>query len=340
MKTRYIFAVVFLVGVSRLALAEVKLNGPLGERLETMIENHVVARDVDYITAPFFTKTERQWRWQTEFWGKWMHSAVPYLRYREKGRGMRDELTVKIERGIDRILASQEPSGYIGNYPDELRCGEGWDVWGMKYTLMGLLHYYESEKAAGNAERAEKALSAAKRLCDYVIGELGPNGKRRRQLWQTGNWSGLASSSILEPVVWLYNRTDDKRYLDFASYIVKGMTEPASGPRLLDLALEGVSVADRSSSKHNGGYVMKHNRLKAYEMMSCYQGLLEYAAVAGRKDLVEAAVKTGEDIIREEVNLAGGCASSEAWFHGASKQHLPYARLQETCVTTTWMRFC
>lgn len=340
MKTRSIFAVVFLVGVSRLALAEVKLNGPLGERLDTMIENHVVARDVDYITAPFFTKTERQWRWQTEFWGKWMHSAVPYLRYREEGRGMRDELTGKIERGIDRILASQEPSGYIGNYPDNLRCGEGWDVWGMKYTLMGLLHYYDSEKVAGNAERAEKALSAAKRLCDYVIGELGPNGKRRRQLWQTGNWSGLASSSILEPVVWLYNRTGDKRYLDFASYIVKGMTEPASGPRLLDLALEGVSVADRSSSKHNGGYVMKHNRLKAYEMMSCYQGLLEYAAVAGRKDLVEAAVKTGEDIIREEVNLAGGCASSEAWFHGASKQHLPYARLQETCVTTTWMRFC
>jgi DUF1680 family protein len=53
-----------------------------------------------------------------------------------------------------------------------------------------------------------------------------------------------------------------------------------------------------------------------------------------------AAVMTAEDIIKEEVNLAGGCASSEAWFHGAKKQHLPYVHLQETCVTTTWMRFC
>ena len=49
---------------------------------------------------------------------------------------------------------------------------------------------------------------------------------------------------------------------------------------------------------------------------------------------------TAEDIVREEINLAGGCACSEAWFHGARKQHLPYLRLQETCVTTTWMRFC
>ena len=57
-------------------------------------------------------------------------------------------------------------------------------------------------------------------------------------------------------------------------------------------------------------------------------------------DILKAAVMTAEDIVKEEVNLAGGCASSEAWFHGARKQHLPYIHLQETCVTTTWMRFC
>jgi DUF1680 family protein len=103
-------------------------------------------------------------------------------------------------------------------------------------------------------------------------------------------------------------------------------------------------VADRNGHGNvpelDGGYVMKRNRWKASEMMSCYQGFIEYWQATGRKDLLEAAVKTGEDIIREEINLAGGCASSEAWFHGAHKQHLPYLRLQETCVTTTWMRFC
>ena len=75
-------------------------------------------------------------------------------------------------------------------------------------------------------------------------------------------------------------------------------------------------------------------------MMSCHQGLVEYAEATGRRDLLDAAVATGNQIVADEINLAGGCACSEAWFHGAKKQHLPYMRLQETCVTTTWMRFC
>ena len=324
-----------------LMTCDVRLKGYLGKRLDDMVSHHVIAQDVDYITAPFLEKTETQFWWQTEFWGKWMHSACPFMDYTRA-----PVLEAKVERGIERILSSQEECGYIGNYPDALRCGEGWDVWGMKYTLMGLMHYYDWAVGRGKMEerRGTEALEACKRLCDYVIGEIGPGGRRGRELWQTGNWSGYASSSILEPVMWLYERTGERKYFDFAGYIVKGMTEPEEGPRLLDMALGGVSVADRNESGYDYGgdwaYVCKHGRSKAYEMMSCYQGLLEYSEATGRKDLLAAAVKTAEDIAKEEVNLAGGCACSEAWFHGVRKQHLAYRRLQETCVTTTWMRFC
>ena len=322
------------------SLPDIKLKGYLGDRLDAMIQGHVIGTDVDYITAAYQEKTENKGWWQTEFWGKYMHSAVPYAYYVDSAKLGND-----LKHGVDRILLSQESCGYIGNYPDELRCGEGWDVWGMKYTMLGLLHYYDYVKGHDDAE-AEKVLNATKRLCDYVIGEIGLNGKRNRELWTTGNWSGYASSSILEPVVWLYRRTKEEKYLDFATYIVKGMTEPDSGPRLLDLALKGVSVADRNvdgqdfTKNDDWAYVCKHGRSKAYEMMSCYQGLIEYYEVTGRKDLLDAAIMTANDIVKEEVNLAGGCASSEAWYHGARKQHLPYLRLQETCVTTTWMRFC
>ena len=324
-------------------IGDVRLKGRLGERLDAMIERHVAARDVDYVTAPFMEKTETKGWWQTEFWGKWMHSAVPYAKYLSNETSVPcpqySVLNASIERGIERMLASQEECGYIGNYPDELRCGEGWDVWGMKYTMMGLMHYYDATKS-------KRALDACRRLCDYMIGEIGPNGRRGRELWQTGNWSGYASSSILEPVVWLYKRSGEKKYLDFAAYIVEGMTKPENGPRLMDLALNGVSVADRNDSDYKKdaewAYVCKHGRSKAYEMMSCYQGLLDYVEVksGGVENILKAVVMTAEDIVKEEVNLAGGCASSEAWFHGAKKQHLPYVHLQETCVTTTWMRFC
>ena len=367
MKFQLAFTVAAIAAVSVADIGDVRLKGYLGERLDAMIANHVAATDPDYITAPFMEKTERHFVWQTEFWGKWMHSAMPYLLKLRMENGecrIADELQQKIERSVERILSSQEPSGYIGNYPDELRCGEGWDVWGMKYTMMGLLHYYDVELETGNGERRKRALDACKKLCDYVIAEIGPNGKRGRELWQTGNWSGYASSSILEPVVWLSKRVAAKegpecakKYLDFAAFIIRGMSEPESGPRLMDLALKGVSVADRNGygnkPETHGGYVMKHNRWKSYEMMSCYQGLLDYyeivksckyenakCPIPSIEDILKAAIMTAEDIAKEEINLAGGCACSEAWFHGARKQHLPYLRLQETCVTTTWMRLC
>ncbi|MBQ7667175.1 MAG: glycoside hydrolase family 127 protein, partial [Kiritimatiellae bacterium] len=339
----------------------VALKGRLGEKLDAMISHHVEATDVDYITAPFLEKTETRGWWQTEFWGKWMHSAVPYFFYRPSPR-----LLSKIERGVERMLSSQESCGYIGNYPQPLRCGEGWDVWGMKYTMMGLLHYCDlSSRLSGAAapefafadtektrRLAGRALDGCRRLCDYLIGQLGPGGERGVALWQTGNWCGYASSSVLEPVVWLYNRTGDTRYLDFAEYIVRGLSEPQDGPRLVDLALAGVSVADRNghgnAAESGDTYVMKHNRWKAYEMMSCYQGMLDFADAADASSpcridtaaLRRAATMAARDIAREEVNLAGGCASSEAWYHGASRQFLHYTRLQETCVTTTWMRLC
>ena len=334
----------------------VRLKGYLGMRLDAMIEHHVAAQDADYLTAPFIDKTERDGHWQAEFWGKWMHSAIPFLAYSGNAK-----LKASIERGIDRILASQEASGYIGNYPDGLRLGEGWDVWGIKYTMMGLLLYNDGGLGArgqglgtrgqglGARPSADEALEAAKRLCDYVIAGIGPNGSLGRELWETGNFSGYASSSILEPVVRLYRQTGDRKYLDFADFIVKGMTEPENGPRLIDLALKGVSVSDRNG---DSPYTVKHGRTKAYEMMSCYQGLIDYVEVKRANvecrmsnvkcldDLLNAAVLAAEDIAREEINLAGGGARYEAWFHGASKQHLPCQRLQETCVTTTWMRLC
>ena len=58
-------------------IGNVRLKGSLGDRLDMMIDRHVIGTDVDYITAPFLEKTERRGWWQSEFWGKYMHSAMP-----------------------------------------------------------------------------------------------------------------------------------------------------------------------------------------------------------------------------------------------------------------------
>ena len=76
-----VFAAVVANADSLDNIGNVRLKGPLGERLDRMIEGHVAGTDVDYITAPFLEKTETKFWWQSEFWGKYMHSAVPYAKY-------------------------------------------------------------------------------------------------------------------------------------------------------------------------------------------------------------------------------------------------------------------
>ena len=317
---------------------DVSLQGPIGLTFDRMLENHVLAEDPVYLSACFRERTETD-LWQTEFWGKYMHSAVPFWQATGCAR-----LKARIDDGVENVLSSQLPNGYIGNYREDRRSPQGgWDVWGIKYTMLGLLHYYDATKSA-------KALEACCRLCDYLIGSVGPGAKRT--IAQTGNYAGQPSCSCLEPVVWLYKRirlrqdfggqAAAQKYLDFASFIVKDMTEREDGPRLLDLAQKGVPVAERSAapagnSIWNG---VLTNRGKAYEMMSCYQGLIEYWEVTGRKDLLDAAVSSARAIAAEEINLAGSGASYEHWYHGAEHQHEHFPHTQETCVTITWMRLC
>lgn len=46
-------------------------------------------------------------------------SAVPYLIYSGSGK-----LRGNVERGLESVLSSQEPCGYIGNYPDDGRVAD------------------------------------------------------------------------------------------------------------------------------------------------------------------------------------------------------------------------
>jgi len=301
----------------------------VGGRFYGCIEKHVIAED-PVALSDYFKTHEETWQWQTEFWGKYMHSAVPLWELTHNA-----ELKKKIDAGVDNLVSAQLADGYIGNYKLELRAQEMWDVWGMKYTLLGLLHYHDACLRAGEKDRAEKALAAAVKLADFVLAEVGPAGKRR--IVTTGNYGGLASCSILEPIVWLAWRTGEERYEAFARSIVDQVGYDQAGPQLVTRALADVPPATRGPWTDT-----KHCLTKAYEMMSCYQGLLAYYYFKGRPaelaDLHTAAAKTAREIIKREINVIGGSCSNEHWYEGGSKQCKPYLHQNETCVTTTWLR--
>jgi DUF1680 family protein len=221
-------------------------------------------------------------------------------------------------------MATQTSDGYIGTYAPENRL-KTWDVWGRKYTLLGLLAYHDL-----TGDRA--ALASARRLADHLMTEVGPG---RASIVKNGAYRGMASSSVLEPIVLLYDRTGDARYLAFAEWIV-AQWETDDGPRLISKALAGVPVAERFPPPAK--WFTWENGQKAYEMMSCYEGLLELYRVTGTPEYLTAVTKTWENIRDTEINIAGSGASMECWYGGAAKQTVQARHMMETCVTMTWMK--
>ena len=295
-----------------------KLDGFVGEKTDLIIENRVKAQDYDYLVEPFRHKTETH-MWQSEFWGKWMLGAVASWEYTHD-----PELMEMMDQSVINLLETQLPGGYIGNYPPENQL-TNWDIWGRKYSMLGLLRYHD---ISGN----KKALKAARNVADHVMTQLGPG---KTNIIETGNYHGMASSSILEPFVLLYNKTHKNEYLEFAKYIVQQWETP-DGPQLIKKAIEGVSVADRFP--HPQKWFSPENGQKAYEMMSCYDGLLELYRVTGEPDYLKAVEMTVEDILEEEINIAGSGTSFECWYHGKEKQTVPTFHIMETCVMTTWLK--
>ena len=321
------------------ATHDVKVRGYVGRRMDACIHNHILKHDACYLTDPYKDKSEDHY-WQCEFWGKWMHSAAPFLAYMSGGRGATrptdyESLRANIAASVENLLPCQEACGYLGNYAPEARCGVasrtsygGWDVWCQKYTLLGLLY---ADECLGD----KRCLDVACRHLDWLMTQVGPG---KKDIGKTGRYHGLASLSILEPVVWLYRRTGKKEYLDFATYIVSRMDAPEGGGGLISKALAGVDVADRTSGKDEWEKFACSK--KAYEMLSCYQGLLGYYRATGDRRCLEAVIATAKNIVAQEINIVGGAASQELWYHGKSKQTHPYYRMNETCVVTTWLRLC
>ena len=303
--------------------SSIRLSDHLGDRINACIEHRVKGQDVNHLVKPFYNKTETSC-WQSEFLGKWLLGAVLSYRYTHD-----PVLLDSIRAGVNGLLRSQSPNGYIGNYSEEAQL-QSWDIWGRKYSMLGLLAYYD---LTGD----KKILNAVRRVADHLMTQVGAG---KTNIVATGNYFGMASSSILEPMVFLYRRTDDSRYLDFAKYIVE-QWETEAGPRLISKAEAGVPVAERFPVPATiEEWYGPRNGQKAYEMMSCYEGLLELYKVTKEPRYLSAVEKTARNIIDMEINIAGSGSSRECWYHGKSQQTRHANDMMETCVTMTWMKLC
>ena len=296
-----------------------KFNGKFAESVDFIVKTQIGLEELwEEFIHQFDAKTDGDNGWRIEYWGKMMRGASFVCAY------LRDEKLYKtLEKAVRGLLATQDELGRITTYPIEKEF-DGWDMWGRKYVLLGLQYFYEI--CDDEALKAE-ITGACKRHADYIIEHFEKTGGRICDA--SRHWLGINSLSILEPFVRLYNQTGEQRYFDFATKIVKEGEDTES--HIFKLAYEGEL------------YPYQYPTTKAYEMMSCFEGLIEYYRVTGNEKYRIAAANFGKKVIESDVTIIGcsGC-THELFDHSAWRQTDDNFKgiMQETCVSVTWMKFC
>lgn len=296
----------------------VRIDGWLGNKMDLSLVNRVMSQNLNRILRPYRERfEENSGHWRCEYWGKWFTSAALACAYKPEPTHL-----AMIDRAVAGLLATQTPDGYIGTYKDSEHLGI-WDVWGRKYTLLGLIAAYD---LTGNTE----ALDAARRVADHLLKEAPPG---TFNLTENGIdlLKGLSSSSILEPLALLYQRTGEPRYLELAEDIVANWSKPnkfsANGQQLIEQAFAKVPPEQIGSQK-------------AYEMMSCFEGLCEMYRITGEQRYLDSAVEFAQTIRRMELMIHGSGSNKELWCGGTRIQTEILEQPMETCVTVTWMKLC
>ncbi|MBR5110236.1 MAG: glycoside hydrolase family 127 protein [Clostridia bacterium] len=255
--------------------------------------------------------------WRCEYWGKMMRGAC--LCYRAAGS---ERLYCLLRDTVKNLLQAQRPDGRISTYSPACQM-TGWDLWGRKYVMTGLIHFLE---ICREAELRRAVTSALISHADAVMDQVGPG---KRAITETSDyWGGVNSCSILEPFVALYGLTRDKRYLRFAEYILS--TGGCRDGNLVKLALE------------NKVPPYQYPEVKAYETMSFFEGVLAYYQATGKEDCLLAAVNFADAVAETDLTIIGCCGCTHELFdHSAVRQAEPSSNImQETCVSVTWMRLC
>ena len=260
--------------------------------------------------------------WRGEYWGKCMRGAAFVYAYTKN-----PELYEILKKTVIDMMESGRSSegGRISSYGINHEFCH-WDIWSRKYVLLGMQYFYE---VCDDEKLRERMIASMRTQADCIIEKIGSKKEGKKQITKASHhWRGLNSSSLLEPIVRLYTLTGDKKYFDFAEYIVsEGGTDVVN---IFELALQ------------NDFYPYQYPVTKAYEMTSCFEGLLEFYRVTGIEKYKTAIINFANRILESDFTVIGCCGCTHELFDHSTVRQANTTNdsvMQETCVTVTLMKF-
>lgn len=329
------------------------VGGYVGRRIQAGTDGYVRPFDIDRFARMVEEKKTRDWWWIGEQPGKWLESAIRASQtaddqaLREKARGI-----------LQRLVAAQEPGGYLGITDPAVRTPaqplRGMDPYELYFLLHGLL-------TAAEEWKDEKALAAARRLGDYFVEHIGPG---KAEFWpspvrppqnlntiicpqftwvpegtpkapQLYGQSAIAGHTahygwegtlLIDPMLRLHQATGDAKYLEWSRWVI-GNIDRWSG---WDAFSRLDQVADGTLGVHQlQPYVHSHT----FHMN--FLGFLRMYEITGDAAYFRKVQGAWDDIARRQLYITGGVSVGEHYEPGY-KRPLTGA-VVETCANMSWM---
>jgi DUF1680 family protein len=169
----------------------------------------------------------------------------------------------------------------------------------------------------------EKYLNAAKKIGDLFLNTFGEG---KGDVTKYGTRYGISATILMEAAIELYKNTSDKKYLDFAEWVVKKMEE-TEGIKLVAVGL-------------NNGDMETVGDGKAYQVLWNLTNLAKLYEITGKPEYLKAVENAWTNVRDFHLSIAGG-----PW--GGIGKHLelfnrkgywsPYGFV-ETCSTMQWIQ--
>ncbi len=239
---------------------------------------------------------------------KWIEAASFALE-----SGDRPELRATIDRLTVDILAAQEPSGYLNTYYVDDRKDKRFSEMYRSHELYCLGHLLQAAIAYYRATGNRKLLDGGIRYADFVVENFGP--AKRPAL--TGH------PEFEMALVELYRTTGERKYLDFAGYLLSGVERERL--HLTDSQVQYLfSGIPFTSRTHFEGHAVR--------AMYASSGATDYYAETGDAAYWTTLDGLWKDLVNRKMYITGGVGSREAGESIGLAYELPNAQAYgESC---------